>query len=245
MELYIVTIDTTYANKLGKSLQNYGICLAADENAARERFLMPLRQRVQSQILAELFPYIYAYKLSDITSTLNEQNPLWSYVPTSQQKVIGQQIKAPFMSKQFSNPEVVVANNEVAPTPTTPVEQPKVEVKEEFKAPEGVTDPVQIAMLKTMFDMSQEIKRLKNAPSAPAAPAKVSVADLESRFHAPITTNGDRPIDPRSIPVPEIPNVVALPKGKIDTVTLQRLRQNIVKTKLEDIDDVGMDSGSN
>ena len=93
--------------------------------------------------------------------------------------------------------------------------------------------------------MKTEIKQLKTAQAAAPVGGKVSVQDLESRFRAP-TVVGDKPIDPNSVvPVPDIPNVVVLPKGKIDTVTLARLRQNIVKTRLEDLDDVGPSSGTN
>lgn len=247
MELYVVTIDTTFAKKLGNSLQNYGFCYASDHNAARERFLSPLRQRVPPTVLAEIFPYVYAYKLSDITSTLSESNPLWSYVPSTQQRQHGQQVKTPFVSQAFQEqaPQHVEPTSAPVVTPPPVVEQPVAKV-EEFAPPEGITDPVQIALLKTLHDMKNEIKQLKTAQAAaPAAGGKVSVQDLESRFRAPPVV-GDKPLDPNAVvPVPDIPNVVVLPKGKIDTVTLARLRQNIVKTRLEDMDDVGPNSGIN
>lgn len=244
MEMYIVTLDTTFANKLGKSLQNYGFCLASDANMARERFLQPLRQRVQPNVLAELFPYVYAYKVSEIVNSLDEQHPLWTYVSPSNDRKHGQQVKTPFFFNTLqpieAPPQVDIERPRVdpeAPVAITPA------VVEEFKAPEGLTDPVQIAMLKMIHDLSKEVKSLKNAPAV--APTKVSVQDLESRFRAP-TTAGDRAIDPNSVPIPEIASVTAFPKGKIDQKTLDRLRSNISKSRFEDEDDNGnINSGTN
>jgi hypothetical protein len=239
METYLVTIDTTFANKLGKSIQNYGFCLASDSNQARERFLMPLRNRVPPQVLGELFPYVYAYKLSEITGNLNEQNPIWSYVATSNSKSVGQQVKSPFMSQAFEHSKVEAPVSTSEPTITTVVPPiPAPAIVEEFKAPEGVTDPVQLAMLKTMFDMAREIKTLKTNQAAGSGPSKTSVEDLEARFRAPAVA-GDRGLDPHSIPIPQVNGLIELPKGKIDSVTLQRLRANIVKTRLEDMEEQG------
>lgn len=238
MEMYIVTLDTTFANKLGKSLQNYGFCLASDANMARERFLQPLRQRVQPNVLAELFPYVYAYKVSEIVDSLNDQNPLWTYASPSNDRKHGQQVKTPFFFNNLQPIEVPIQVESVAQVPITPV------VVEEFKAPEGLTDPVQIAMLKMIHDLSKEVKSLKNTPVV-AASTKVSVQDLESRFRAP-TTTGDRAIDPNSVPIPEIANVTAFPKGKIDQKTLDRLRSNISKSRFEEEDEGGnINSGTN
>ncbi len=239
MELYLVTVDTTFANKLGKSLQNYGICLASDTTMARERFLMPLRGSVPPTVLGELFPYVYAYKLEDITSTLNEAHPLWSYVSSSNNRELGQQTKSPFFSQAaFQAP----AQAEVAQVqPMAPI-APPAPVVEEFKPPEGVTDPVQIALLKTVYDLTKEVKNMK---AQGAAPAKVSVQDLESRFRAPAVA-GDKGLDPRSIPIPNVANVTEFPKGKIDQQTLDRLRQNMTKSRFEDVDEgFGPQSGTN
>ena len=238
MEMYIVTLDTTFANKLGKSLQNYGFCLASDANMARERFLQPLRQRVQPNVLAELFPYVYAYKVSEIVDSLNDQNPLWTYASPSNDRKHGQQVKTPFFFNNLQPIEVPIQVESVAQVPITPV------VDEEFKAPEGLTDPVQIAMLKMIHNLSKEVKSLKNTPVVVAS-TKVSVQDLESRFRAP-TTTGDRAIDPNSVPIPEIASVTAFPKGKIDQKTLDRLRSNISKSRFEEEDEGGnINSGTN
>lgn len=235
MELYIVTLDTTFANKLGKSLQNYGFVLASDANMARERFLQPLRQKVPPHVLAEIFPYVFAYKLSDVTEGINDQNPIWSYVPTSQGRSPAQQVRTPFISAAFQQPHQE-QNVFQQPEPTAAPVAPPAPVVEEFKAPEGVTDPVQIAMLKTIHDLAKEVKSLKSAPAQ--GTAKVSVQDLEARFHAPAAI-GDRAIDPNSVPIPDVANVTVLPKGKIDATTLARLRQNISKTRFEDVDEPG------
>jgi hypothetical protein len=235
MEMYIVTLDTTFANKLGKSLQNYGFCLASDANMARERFLQPLRQRVQPNVLAELFPYVYAYKVSDIVDTLNEQHPLWTYASPLNTREVGQQVKTPYFSNSLQPVE--------APVQAEPVVASAPVVVEEFKAPEGLTDPVQIAMLKMIHDLSKEVKSLKNAPAVAAA--KVSVQDLEARFRAP-TSVGDRAIDPNSVPIPDIASVTSFPKGKIDQKTLDRLRSNISKSRFEEEDEGGnINSGTN
>ena len=237
MEIYLVTIDTTFANKLGKSLQNYGFCLASDANMARERFIHPLRQKVPSHVLADIYPYVYAYKLSDITSTLDDSHPAWSYVSTGQKRELGQQLRSPFTLA--NRPE---ATEQVPPAnPVEAVEKPKeaapvVEVVAEFKPPEGVTDPVQLAMLKAMFDMSQEIKTLKSAKPAAAASGKVSVGDLEARFRAPAAI-GDKAIDPSRVPIPQVSGLTEFPKGKIDQQTLDRLRANVSKSRFEDMDD--------
>jgi hypothetical protein len=238
MEIYIVTLDTTFAQpKLGKSLQNYGLCLASDANNARERFIQPLRQMVPPHILAELFQYVFAYKLTDITESLNEQHPMWAYVSTSPARKLGQQTKLPYVSSTFDNPDETIKNQDVAVAPA-PIVAPPQPIVEEFKAPEGVTDPVQLAMLKTMFDMAKEIKTLKSAPAA-AAPTKVSILDLEAQFRAPPIAShmpGSAPIDVNSIPIPQVPHVTTFPKGKIDRETKMRLEQNIRKTNFEVID---------
>ena len=241
MEMYIVTLDTTFANKLGKSLQNYGFCLASDANMARERFLQPLRQRVQPNVLAELFPYVYAYKVSEIVDSLNDQHPLWTYASPSNVREHGQQVKTPYFSTSLHSTEVSTQVEPVAPAPVSvaPV------VVEEFKAPEGLTDPVQIAMLKMIHDLSKEVKSLKNTPVVAAASTKVSVQDLEARFRAP-TSVGDRAIDPNSVPIPDIASVTAFPKGKIDQKTLDRLRSDISKSRFEEEDEGGnINSGTN
>lgn len=237
MELYLVTIDTTFANKLGKSLQNYGICLASDATMARERFLMPLRGTVPPTVLGELFPYVYAYKLEDITNTISETHPMWSYVSSSNNRELGQQTKSPFFSQAAFQEANVVPQAQ----PQAPV-APPAPVVEEFKPPEGVTDPVQIALLKTVYELTKEVKNMK---AQGAAPAKVSVQDLESRFRAP-TAVGDKGLDPRSVPIPNVANVTEFPKGKIDQQTLDRLRQNMTKSRFEDIDEgFGPQSGTN
>ena len=243
MELYIVTLDTTFANKLGKSLQNYGFVLASDPNMARERFLQPLRQKVPPHVLAEIFPYVFAYKLSDITDGLNEQSPMWSYVPNSQGRQIAQQVRTPFISAAFqpSQQEQVQQPQQPQQAPVAPIAA-SAPVVEEFKPPEGVTDPVQISMLKTIHDLAKEVKSLKSAPTQ--GQAKVSVQDLEARFHAPSAV-GDRAIDPSLVPIPDVANVTVLPKGKIDATTLARLRQNISKTRFEDVDEMGGPSAGN
>jgi hypothetical protein len=254
MELYLVTVDTTFSNSLGKSLQNYGIVLANDANMARERFIQPLRQSVNPQILGALFPYVYAYKLEDITSQVTDKKVMWSYVSRSPVRFKGQQVKTPFMSENFDNTEVDsngVDGGEVV-APPKPV-APPTPVVAEFKPPEGVTDPVAIAQMKMMFDMLQEVKSLKasaNAASTGGVQGKVSIEDLERKFHAPATTaavEGAAPsIDPNRIPVPTIPNVTSFPKGKIDRETLLRLRANIVKTNLEYVDERDReDAGAN
>lgn len=241
MEIYLVTIDTTFANKLGKSLQNYGFCLASDANMARERFIHPLRQKVPSHVLADIYPYVYAYKLSDITANLDETNPAWSYVSTTTKRELGQQIRAPFTlankpeATEQVPPTIVETPKEVTPTP---------EPVAEFKPPEGVTDPVQIAMLKAMFDMAQEIKTLKSAKPAATA-GKVSVGDLEARFRAPAAV-GDKALDPSRVPIPQVSGLTEFPKGKIDRETLARLQANVSKSRFEDMDDgFGGNSGVN
>jgi len=233
MELYLVTIDTTFSQKLGKSLQNYGICLASDPNNARERFIQPLRTRVPPNVLADIYPYVYAYKLSDITETINDQHPMWAYVSNSQNRSVGQQTKYPFF--------VPVPNTIESPPPIQEVQPtaPPIPIVEEFKAPDGVTDPVQLAMLKTMYDMAKEIKSLKSAPSNPQTGSKVSILDLESQFRAPPPASimpGSSPLNVNSIPVPQVPHVTSFPKGKIDRETKARLEQNMRPSNFEVID---------
>jgi hypothetical protein len=245
MELYIVTIDTTFAKKLGNSIQNYGICLANDTTNARERFLLPLRGKLPPNVLGDIFPYVYAYKLDLITKNLNEQNPLWSYVQANPNKEYGQQTKAPFYFSNTDGAEVIAEPNkpQVQQAPPAQVTTPTVV---EFKPPEGVTDPVQIAMLKTIFDLTQEVKTIKTQGVGQTAPRKVSVQDLEARFHAPAVA-GDQGLNPSSIPIPEVSSVVSFPKGKIDQTTLERLKANIQKSRFEDVDDNGgnLNSGTN
>jgi hypothetical protein len=185
---------------------------------------------------------VYAYKLSDITANLDETNPAWSYVSTTTKRELGQQIRAPFTlankpeATEQVPPTIVETPKEVTPTP---------EPVAEFKPPEGVTDPVQIAMLKAMFDMAQEIKTLKNTKPVAAASGKVSVGDLEARFRAPAAV-GDKALDPSRVPIPQVSGLTEFPKGKIDRETLARLQANVSKSRFEDMDDgFGGNSGVN
>jgi hypothetical protein len=236
METYIVMIDTTFAQKLGKSIQNFGFCLATDVNNARERFILPLKGKISPHILGELFSYVYAYKLDDITGQLSESNPVWSYICTSASPTVGQQSRTPFLTQSLKA---------VDSTPAAPVapSAPIAPAPAEFKPPEGVTDPVQIALLKTVFDLTQEVKGLKSQPAGGAA--KPSIDDLESRFRAPQAV-GEKGIDPRLVTVPEVAGVTVIPRGQLDMETKQRIRSNIVRTRLEDADDMGgFNSGTN
>jgi hypothetical protein len=232
MELYLVTIDTTFANSLGKSLQNYGFVLASDANMARERFVMPLKSSVQPQILAGLFAYTYAYKLSEITENVSEDIPIWTYVSNNPKRKKGQQVKTPYFSDVFKTEEIIEPSKEM----TKPVE-----VIEEFKAPEGITDPTVLALLKSNFDMMKELKNLKSNPQVqPKESAKKIVAELEGAFRAPPPLRTEIPgtpgLDPRNIPIPQVNGVTSLPKGKIDRTTLERLKQNISHSNFEVID---------
>lgn len=233
MDIYLVTIDTTYAQKLGKSIQNYGFCMALDVNSARERFMLPLKSKIPPTVLGEIFPYVYAYKLSDITADLSETNPMWSYICVDGVAKVGQQTKSPFFTQ---------ALKPVEPPPIAPAQAPVAQKPVEFTPPEGVTDPVQIALLKTVFDLTQQVKDLK---SQPAQQQKVSINDLETRFRAPQAV-GEKGIDPRSVAVPEVAGVTVIPRGKIDQETMMRIKSNLVRTRLEDTEDHGgINAGTN